>query len=192
MKDPVKHRFGEIIREVREKRKITMKEVAEAAGLSESLISQIETNKVSPSLDSLLTIADILEIDPDYLFKDLKKSPAVTIVKASERKSLTQEGLAFHQLSSIADDSLDHAVEAYLLEIQPGFKKGSQDYGHIGRELGVILEGSGVFRYGKNDYKLDEGDTVSFSSDVPHVLTNTSDKLMRAVWVITPPKKLFG
>ncbi|MBW1912730.1 MAG: helix-turn-helix transcriptional regulator, partial [Deltaproteobacteria bacterium] len=54
----MKYRFGDKLRRVREKRKVTMKEVALKAGVSESLISQIETNKVSPAIDTLLGIAD--------------------------------------------------------------------------------------------------------------------------------------
>jgi transcriptional regulator with XRE-family HTH domain len=192
MKEEVKYRFGEILRNIREKRQMTMKEVASAAGLSESLISQIETNKVSPSLDTLLHLADILGIDPEYLFRGLKKDPGVTIVRCADRKTLTQPGLAFHQLSSIKDSSTEHAVEAYLLEIEPGAQKGSEEYGHIGRELGVILEGNGVFHYGNSDYELDTGDTVSFASDVPHVMRNTGKKKLKAVWIITPPKRMFS
>ncbi|MGL4369440.1 MAG: helix-turn-helix domain-containing protein, partial [Spirochaetota bacterium] len=58
-----KYRFGEKLREVRERKQMTMKEVAEAAGVTESLISQIERNKVSPAIDTLLSITEILDID---------------------------------------------------------------------------------------------------------------------------------
>ena len=51
--------------------------VAEKAGVSESLVSQIERSKVSPSLDTMLTIADVLEIDLEYLFRDFKKDKKV-------------------------------------------------------------------------------------------------------------------
>ena len=48
------HPFGEKIREVRERKHLTMREVAEKAGVSESLISQIERNKISPAIDTLV------------------------------------------------------------------------------------------------------------------------------------------
>ena len=153
------YQFGEKIRAVRERKGMTMRAVATRAGLSESLISQIERNKVSPSLDTLLQLTDILGIDVEYLFRNLKKDPGVTIVRKEDRKSLVQHGLAFHQLSSIKDLTQEHAVEAYLLEIDPGFFKGSEEYGHVGRELGVILEGTGMFHYGNADYELGPGDT---------------------------------
>jgi len=53
----MKYTFGDKLRAVREKKKMTMKDVAEKAGVSESLISQIETNKVSPAIETLLTIS---------------------------------------------------------------------------------------------------------------------------------------
>ena len=77
----MKYRFGDKLRKVREKRKSTMKEVALKAGVSESLISQIETNKVSPAIDTLLNIAEALEIDIEYLFSDFKKNKLVNTLK---------------------------------------------------------------------------------------------------------------
>ena len=63
MKTGMKYKFGEKLRIVRERKGMTLKEVARQAGVSESLISQIERNRVSPSIDTLLQIADVLEID---------------------------------------------------------------------------------------------------------------------------------
>ena len=50
----MKYTFGEKLRTVRERKGLTLKEVAGQAGVSESLVSQIERNKVSPSVDTLL------------------------------------------------------------------------------------------------------------------------------------------
>ena len=41
-----------------------------AAGVSESLVSQIERNRVSPAIDTLLALADALDIDLEYLFEE--------------------------------------------------------------------------------------------------------------------------
>lgn len=69
----MKHAFGEKIREIRERKHLTMREVAERAGVSESLISQIERNRISPAIDTLLKIIDILEIDLDFIFREFKR-----------------------------------------------------------------------------------------------------------------------
>ena len=47
-----------------------------------------------------------------------------------------------------------------------------QDYGHIGKELGVIIRGQGECEIGKRVYRLKKGDSISFSADVPHQLRN--------------------
>ena len=44
--------------------------VAQQAGVSESLVSQIERNHVSPAIDTLLALADVLDINLEYLFEE--------------------------------------------------------------------------------------------------------------------------
>ena len=183
-----KFQFGEKIRIVRERRGITLKEVAEQANVSESLVSQIERNRVSPSIDTLLTIADVLE---KYLFRDYKRNKKVHIVRADKRNSLVLKNVKYEQLSVLNEPSKEHAIEALLLEIQPGAEKGDIEYGHKGNELGYIIEGRGELLYGTEVYSLEEGDSVSFSSDIPHNLKNTGDKLLKAFWVITPPRMMI-
>lgn len=188
----MKYQFGDKIREVRERRQTTIREVAEQAGVSSSLISQIERNKISPAIDTLLKIIDALEIDLDYIFRDFKKERAVNLVRAADRKRTVVGGAAYEQLSHTASSAEEHAIEAYWLEVPPGGKSGDEEYGHPGKELGVIVAGSGECLVGKQVYRLEAGDSISFSADVPHLLRNNGRKPLKAFWVITPPKRWLG
>jgi len=184
----VKYKFGEKLRKVREKKKITLKDVAASLGVSESLISQIETNKVSPAIDTLLGIVDFLEIDLEYIFKDFKKSVSVNLVRKDKRNKIDMQEVVYEQLCKTIEEDEKYGIEAYYLEIKPDGEKGSDEYGHKGKELGIILEGNGEFRIGNKVYILGEGDSISFSSDVPHLLKNIGKNNLKAYWVITPPK----
>ncbi len=180
--------IGGKLRGIRERKGLTLKTLAELTSLSESLLSQIERGKVSPSLDSLIGITGALEIDPEYLFRDLKRNKAVSVVRSDGRNSRIIEGVVYEQLSVIGDESSEHLSEVLLLEIPPGMEKRSPDYGHGGTELGFILEGSGSFTYGTETYDLAAGDSISFAADLPHALTNRGTGTLKALWVLTPPR----
>jgi transcriptional regulator with XRE-family HTH domain len=191
MKKNMKYKFGEKLRAVRERRGYTLKDVAKRASVSESLVSQIERNKVSPSVDTLLLIADVLDIDYEYLFDDYRQKRLVSIVKASERDSIRRNKVTIHQLSFTNELSEDPAIEAFLLEIEEAGETGDGEYGHAGREFGIILEGQAELMYGDETYELDKGDSISFPSNIPHLIKNTGNHVLTAIWVVTPPRKLF-
>lgn len=182
-------RFGEKLRAVREKQGLTLKDVAERAGVSESLVSQIERNRVSPAIDTLLALVEVLEIDLEYLFAEFKREGAVQVVRKGERRRIVSPKAVYERLAQTGDSHDEHGIEAYILEIPKGGESGSTEYGHAGKELGLIVEGSAEFHIGSKDYSLEAGDSISFSSNLPHVLRNTSDGTLRAFWVITPPRQ---
>ncbi len=191
MSKNLNYRFGEKIRLVRERRGMTLKEVGAAANVSESLVSQIERNKVSPSVDTLMAITDALDIDAEYLFKDYKKKRKITITAESQRNSLTLNGVIYYQLAKITEKEAtitSAEVETLLIEIEPGGQKGDIEYGHPGNEIGIILQGYGELLYGTETYDLKVGDSLSFSSDLPHILRNKGADVMKAIWIITPPR----
>ena len=98
------------------------------------------------------------------------------------------QNVSYEQVSTAVGSDKEHGIEAYFIEIQPGSEKGSPEYGHIGKEMGIVLEGKGDFIFGTESYALEEGDSISFAADVPHILKNSGDKPLKAFWVITPPK----
>ncbi|MCX7786448.1 MAG: helix-turn-helix domain-containing protein [Spirochaetes bacterium] len=183
--------YGERIRALREMQKLTLKGVASSVGISESLLSQIERNKVSPSIDTLIRIADTLGVDMEHLFKDYRQQRTVSILRKENRSRLEKDGVVYEQLSRLIDGETETAVEVVLLELSPGCRKGSTQYGHRGKEVGILLEGEVELLYGGISYNLHEGDSISFDSTIPHTLINHTDKRVRAIWVMSPPKLNF-
>lgn len=189
IKSEPKHQFGGKLRAVRERRGVTLKAVASKAGVSESLVSQIERNKVSPSIDTLLSIADVLGIDYEYLFSDYRKKGRVEIIRAHERSITTQGLVTMSRLSMQEEIPHEHSVDAFMLEVEVSGQTGDLEYGHAGREFGIVLEGSAELLYGDDSYALQKGDTVSFSSRIPHILKNTGETPLKAVWIVSPPRR---
>ena len=63
--------FGELIRSLRKKRGISQLHLSEVAGLDRTYISMLECNKKSPTLSTLIKIAEALEIKPSEILKRL-------------------------------------------------------------------------------------------------------------------------
>jgi transcriptional regulator with XRE-family HTH domain len=185
-----KYRFGSKIRAVRKRRSLTLKEVAEKAGVSESLVSQIERDRVSPAIDTLLALAEALEIDFDYLFAGLKRETAVEIVRKDDRPSYrVKRGIRYDQLAQLEEQG---GIEAYIITIEAGAKTGNAEYGHPGWELGIVESGTMKLSAGDKVFTCKQGDSVSFKADTPHIISNPSKKPLRVFWVMSPPKNMVN
>jgi transcriptional regulator with XRE-family HTH domain len=187
----MRHNFGEKIRTVRERRSLTLREVAEQAGVSESLVSQIERNRVSPAIDTLLALADVLDLDLEYLFSDYRRERAVRIIRKEERSAFTRPGTLYERLAYLEGPGQE-GIEAYAITLEPGAKTGGKEYGHPGWELGIVQEGQAELTVGNQTHRLLPGDSASFMAKSPHVLANTGGQPLRVVWVVTPPKGEIG
>jgi len=182
-------RFGEKIRAVREKKGYTLKVVAQAAGVSESLVSQIERNRVSPAIDTLLSLADALEIDLEYLFAEYRRERPVRVIRANERRQINESDILYEEIVRPLEDDGAHAIESYYITIPPGGETKRGSYGHLGREFGIVTEGSAELHYETKVYALTKGDSISFSATAPHMLVNSGKETFRALWVVTPPQR---
>lgn len=94
--------FGERVRKSRKEKGITLETVEEVTGLSNSNLSKIERNKISPSLDAAVLISNCLNESLDYLAKG--------IVKYNETDERQQK---FAEAYILLNESNKHALEAY-------------------------------------------------------------------------------
>ena len=183
--------FGEKLRIVREHKGYTLKTVARAAGVSESLVSQIERNHVSPAIDTLLALAEVLDINLEFLFEEYRRNRPVNIIRASERPVSKEEDVSYELIARPEKDDKENAVESYIIMVPVDSRTHRGSYGHVGREFGIIMQGRAKLKYEDNEYILEEGDSVSFPASCPHVVENIGKNELIAFWGVTPPQRFL-
>ena len=178
--------IGKNIRRLRKEKGLTLAGMAERCRCSSSLISQIETGAVNPSLSTLKEVSDALGITIASLFTagPNSENAIFSLMKAQERKSLTtQEGVTFQLLSR----KIDFPCEFILNEWPPGASTGKDAYTHEGEECGLLLEGKLDIEIDGQTYHMKPGDTITLKSSAPHRIWNPGKKRAVAVWVNTTP-----
>jgi len=178
--------FGKKVRTLRSQKNFTLQELAKKTKRSVSLLSQIETGKVSPSFSTMRIIADALDISLSHLILDEEVSETrdSCLMEVRERKILTTQGGVQHQLLS---RNLALPFEFISFEIPPGASTGEELYTHEGLECGLLLEGTIEIQVGDKVYRMNQGDTITLNSTIPHKLSNRGKKTAKGVWVNSHP-----
>jgi transcriptional regulator with XRE-family HTH domain len=159
--------------------------VAEHAGVTPSLISQLERGKANPSLSVLNRIANGLEVSVASLLDgDEAQADRSPVLHKRNRKTLITVGNARHQLLS---QHCDLNCEFILNEWAPGASAGSGEVRHEGVECGLLLEGQLKVVLGQKTYMLEAGDSITFRSTTPHQISNPGQKTAVTVWVNSVP-----
>jgi len=181
-RERISRNLGLQIRNIRRRQNITIKELAEKSNVSKALISFIERGKVNPTVDVLWSISRALGVTIESFFgEDAQKSP---VTKKKDRKIIkTEKGLEFQLLSSHTKGKLGGLYKIF----EPGASTGKELYTHEGEEIGIVLKGKIEVFLGSNRYILEEGDSIHFSSTLPHRVKNIGNKKAVTIWVITPP-----
>ena len=166
---------------------LTLSAVAKSAGCSESMISKIETDSVSPSLTMLRRVATALDTNVAKLFAEAASEGIVS--RRGERPRIDTDSL--RRGDAISLERLIPYQEGTLLQanihiIGPG---GQSDglITHIGEEMGYLLEGALELTVDGRQYLLNPGDSFHFASDLPHGYRNPGPVEARVLWVNTPP-----
>lgn len=177
---------GQRIRDLRNRKALTLGALASKINTSPSLISQLERGGVNPSLSLLKSIADALAIPLSTLLEDEEnKAEAPShLMNEKERKVLTmEEGVRYSLLSR----HLAMDCEFILIEYPPRSSTGKEKYTHEGVECGLLLEGELEVEVGDRIYHMKPGDSITHPSDIPHRTSNKGKKLARGVWVNSKP-----
>jgi transcriptional regulator with XRE-family HTH domain/quercetin dioxygenase-like cupin family protein len=96
--------IGEKLREVRQEQHMSLRELANKAEISASMLSQIETGKVFPSVRSLYSIATVLGVSVDYFFPDQENDGAKTaVVMVNNAGSMTASELRDAKVKGTAE-----------------------------------------------------------------------------------------
>lgn len=175
---------GPKLRAVREMYGLSQRELAKRAGVTNGMISQIEQNRVSPSIGSLKKILDGLSLSlADFFTLDFGSSEQVFYMQ-DELPDLGSGPISFHLVGFNRKDrkmSVMHEVYA------PGADTGEEMLQHDGEEAGVVVRGSIELTVGAEARVLGPGDSYYFASHIPHRFRNLGDDEAEIISANTPP-----
>jgi transcriptional regulator with XRE-family HTH domain len=193
--------MGDRLRQARRARGLSLRGLAEVVGVSPSLISQVETGRAKPSVNTLYALANELGISLDVLlFMDTQPpaangtgdalgstlettSPHVPVQRAASRSTIRLgSGVVWERLTTESIRNVDFLHVTY--EVGGESSPADAFQRHTGQEWGYVLSGTLTVRIGFDEYLLQPGDAISFDSAVPHRLFNAGDVPARAVWFV--------
>ena len=182
-------RIGAQLKRERHLRGLRLQDVADATGLSKSLISKIENNKASPSLSTLHRVAKALNTSVSALFamdETLDKvvhRPHERPIAGKIQTMVEWDGIEAEIMVPYENGRL---LEGFVFVMEPGGHSGGL-LQHAGEECGYVLEGELELTVDGRTYLLNPGDSFFFISDKPHAYRNPGNVTTRVIWINTPP-----
>ena len=183
--------YGSRIREIRKRRGLTLKEVAEATGYTIGHISQIERDLKSPSLVALRKIAACLNCSEVWLIMDDSELSA----KSSEEGKKSKESYLMRKENRIpmkipeidvsysifTPSKLPNAQEAQMTGLIVRLKPNTWvtekmiSHGNYDESL-LLLKGELELRIDNSTYMIYEGDSFYIPKNCLHNYLNTSNE----------------
>jgi transcriptional regulator with XRE-family HTH domain len=170
MTEPIEPYIGQRIRTIREHQGLSLRALAEKAGLSANTISLIERGENSPTVSSLNRLANALDVHITAFFQ-YEDDPQTMFVRNNQGRRYNGNGLV---IESIGNGLLNPQFEALSITIEPGY--GNMDYPitHKGEELVRCLKGQVEYYVGNRRFLMDAGDSLLFEATQLHCFRNTS------------------
>jgi transcriptional regulator with XRE-family HTH domain len=181
---PTDLQLGPRIRSLRQARRLTLRALAERAGVTESFLSQVEREVTSPSIASVQRIARALDLGIAELFTD---EPRIgRVVRRADRHRIVYPGL--NATDEFLTAGRDGRLQVIISALGPGGGTGDEAYAHESdEEVVIVLEGRLEVWVSDEHYVLEEGDSITYTSRQPHRNRNPGPGPATILFCSTPP-----
>ena len=171
---------------------VGLRELARLLGVSPSLISQVEAGRIAPSVGTLYSIANALNLSFDYLFRGESslEDQGATIPRPPARVQHEIERPTVRLASGVRWERLTWATRNDFEFLHVVYEVGSAscDEGkllqHGGEEVAYVLDGALGLTVGDNTSRLGPGDSINFDAQTPHRIWNAGERPASAIWVV--------
>ncbi|SLN70648.1 cupin domain-containing protein [Roseisalinus antarcticus] len=173
--------IGKRIREMRKDKGMTLSQLAEASGLSSSMLSLVERGLASPSIGSLIVVAGALGRSMSDLL-ETESHESDIVVRSGDVTPVQAPGEVIRR---VMKEDRANGVSIAVNEYAPHTSSNESALSHEGYEYGLLLDGSLTVEVGGEAHVIEAGDLISYSSRRPHRIYNHTDRMARTVWVNT-------
>jgi transcriptional regulator with XRE-family HTH domain len=181
--------FGAKLNALRTAAEVTIEALADKAGVSVGLLSQLERGKGNPGFNTLAKLAYALNVPIGTFFAG--PAPRDPVVRRNKRKKLMQpvswKNAKSAPVYELLTPDLQRKLEVIWVELPAGQSNEEQPFVHDTEECGILLSGTLEVHLGDETYLLHEGDSIAFHGLMPHWYRNPGKKPAVSIWIITPP-----
>lgn len=181
---PQPPRVGAALAALRQSRELSLDELSRQAGVSKSMLSQIERHQANPTVAVVWRLATALGVGVAELLGDGRPAaPLLTTVSAHGTPTLASpDGKC--ELRILGPIDLAGRFEWYLLSVQPGGALDSQAHEPGSREHLTVHGGTLEVHAGAQSARLRAGETARYAVDVPHRIHNPGKGAAQALLVV--------
>ncbi|MFM0502328.1 helix-turn-helix domain-containing protein [Paraburkholderia caffeinilytica] len=176
-------RVGEQIQRLRAERRMTLDDLSRAAGVSKSMLSEIERDKANPTIAVAWRLTNALGVNLDSLFAPQKAPEAIAVSGPHDIPTLSGHE-AKYQLRVWGPIELAGKFEWYELTLQPGGALVSNAHEPGTREHLTVLQGSIEIEAAGATKRLKAADTARYVADEPHAIRNAGKSEAKALLVV--------
>ncbi len=181
--------IGRRMRLVRTEQGLSLRALASRADVTASLLSQIETGRVNPSVETLFAVAQALDTPVAFFFGHDGARSALERPTTGSGQILRREGRSRIRLEhGVSWESLmpteEDGLEFMEIHYPPGAVSSPRLQRHGGRDYGVVVKGRLTVRLAFSEHLLETGDSVVFDATTPHQLRNDTDSETVATWLV--------
>lgn len=176
--------IGENLKKIRKARDLTIDDLSETAGVSKSMISEIERGIRNPSITIVWNLANTLKVPLNYLLKgESTDEPVIYRMKQSEQ--LSGEGFSY---SSIIDFDSDKKFEIYFCTYDADMITDKSTHFKGVEEYALVTQGVLTVVINDQKYTVKEGEVLHFIANQEHYYANETDVIAKAYVLMFYPK----
>lgn len=157
------------VKALRQKKKLSLDNVAKLTGVSKSMLGQIERREANPTISVLWKIANGLKVSFTSLVETTEQD--VTVVRAHDAVPLPEDDGKFNARPIFHFDE-NRRFETYHVTMDAGSRLEALAHLPGTEETLTVFSGKVQITVSGKEFNLDKGDSIRYKADVPHCYTN--------------------
>ncbi len=168
--------IGRNMQKIRKEQQLTLDALSERSGVSKAMLSQIESEKVNPTVATVWKIAQGLAVDINTLLRGGGEPVRKFSVTRSDTITTLDTDVEGVHIKVLSPFSMVEDLEMYLLTFAPKASLNSTAHFPKTEEFLTVLKGRVRVTAGENDAELVKGDFIRYHCDIEHSIDNIADE----------------
>lgn len=177
-------RIARLLVRLRRENELTLNELSERTGLSESYLSRVENLKAPVTIGKLTRLARAYVLPMRAFFEGDPQGPRCRFTPAGEGTGIRLRGRSGVNVRLLSHTVAGRRMEPFIVDVATA-KKDAPMQSHDGDEFLHVLKGRCRLLHGDQGYELGRGDSIYFDATVAHRIEPVDRKPCEVLAVLT-------